>query len=59
MYKGFNLKDIINVKAKTESAVSLKEKIKQNEERVRSMQTNDKKGKKFDADNLDLKALFG
>lgn len=59
MYKGFNLKDIINVKAKTESAVSLKEKIKQNEERVKSMQTNDKKNKKFDADNLDLKALFG
>ena len=59
MYKGFNLKDIIDVKAKTASASSLRERVKQNEERVKSMQTNDKKGKKFDADNLDLKALFG
>jgi hypothetical protein len=59
MYKGFNLKDIIDVKAKTASATSLRDKVRQNEERVKSMQTNDKKGKKFDADNLDLKALFG
>lgn len=59
MYKGFNLKDIIDVKAKTASATSLRERVKQNEERVKSMQTNDRKGKKFDADNLDLKALFG
>ena len=59
MYKGFNLKDIIDVKAKTASASSLRERVKQNEERVKSMQTNDRKGKKFDADNLDLKALFG
>lgn len=59
MYKGFNLKDIIDVKAKTASASNLRERVKQNEERVKSMQTNDRKGKKFDADNLDLKALFG
>jgi len=59
MYKGFNLKDIINIKAKTESAVSLRDKVRQNEERVKSMQTNERKNKKFDADNLDLKALFG
>ena len=59
MYKGFNLNDIIDVKAKTASASSLRERVKQNEERVKSMQTNDRKGKKFDADNLDLKALFG
>jgi hypothetical protein len=58
MYKGFNLKDIIDVKAKTASATSLREKVKQNEERVKSMQINDRKNKKFDADNLDLKALF-
>ena len=58
MYKGFNLKDIIDVKAKTASATSLRDKVRQNEERVKSMQVNDRKNKKFDADNLDLKALF-
>ena len=52
MFKGFNLKDIIATKAKTDSAKSLRKKIKSNKS-VKSASRPKRKGG-FDIDNLDL-----
>jgi hypothetical protein len=58
LYKGFNLSDIITTKAKTESAKNLREKLQLGNERVRNQGMVDKKVKRFDPDQLDMKRLF-
>jgi hypothetical protein len=54
MYKGFNLEDIINKKAKTTATKTLRQKISKNEETVKSARKQTRKRKSFDLDNLDL-----
>ena len=54
MYKGFNLENIINKKAKTTATKTLRQKITQNEETVRSARKRSTRKKSFDLDNLDL-----
>lgn len=58
MYSGFKLDDVINKKARTKSATSLRERIISNEERVKSARKATR-SKKFDVDNLDMGALLG
>ncbi len=59
MYKGFKLEDIIQTKARSAQAQSLREKIKDNEKRVGGSGRVDKKAAKFDVDQLDMKTMFG
>ena len=54
MYKGFNLNNIINKKAKTTATKTLRQKISNNEEKVKSARKKSRKTKSFDLDNLDL-----
>jgi len=54
MYKGFNLEQIINTKAKTKQTRSLRDKISKNEEKVRSAKKASRTKKSFDVDDLDL-----
>ena len=54
MYKGFNLEEIINKKAKTTATKTLREKISKNEETVKSARKQARRTKSFDLDNLDL-----
>ena len=54
MYKGFNLKDIIKTKAKTQATKSLRQKISQNEETVKSARKKSRVSKSIDLDSLDL-----
>ena len=54
MYKGFNLKDIIQTKAKTQSTKSLRNKISRNQENVKSARKRARVSKNVDLDNLDL-----
>ena len=58
LYKGFNLSDIITTKAKTESANNLRSKLQLGQEKLRNQGMVDKKTKKFDPDQLDVKRLF-
>ena len=54
MYKGFNLNDIINTKAKTKATKSLRDKISKNEDRVKNARRKSRVSKNVDLDNLDL-----
>ena len=54
MYKGFNLKDIIKTKAKTQATKSLRDKISRNQESVKSARKRSRVSKNVDLDNLDL-----
>jgi hypothetical protein len=54
MFKGFNLDQIINTKAKTKNSKSLKDKILRNEENVKSARKSSRRPKNFDIDELDL-----
>tara|TARA_R110000765_G_scaffold30132_1_gene71418 strand:+ start:497 stop:1603 length:1107 start_codon:yes stop_codon:yes gene_type:complete len=56
MFKGFKLDDIIQTKAKTSNAKSLRDKISKNEEKIRSAKktTRRARGGAVDLDNLDL-----
>ena len=54
MYKGFNLEDIINKKAKTTATKTLRQKRTKNEETVKSARKRSTRKKSFDLDNLDL-----
>jgi CheY-like chemotaxis protein len=54
MYKGFKLDDIINKKARTKSAKSLRDKISKNEENLKSARKASKRRSTFDIDDLDL-----
>lgn len=58
LYKGFNLSDIITTKAKSESANNLRSKLQLGQEKLRNQGMVDKKIKKFDPDQLDVKRLF-
>lgn len=58
MYSGFNLGDIIDTKARTQSVQSLRNRIQANEDRVKSAQRNQRRSKTFDPDQLDINALF-
>ena len=58
MYSGFNLNEIIDTKARTQSVQNLRNRIQSNEERVKSAQRNQRRTKKFDPDQLDINALF-
>ena len=54
MYKGFNLETIINTKAKTKSAKSLRDKISKGSTSVKSARRATKNKKIVDYDDLDL-----
>ena len=54
MYKGFNLDQIINTKAKTKATKSLREKISKNEDTVKSARKQSRRSKNIDLDDLDL-----
>jgi hypothetical protein len=54
MFKGFNLDQIINTKARTKNTKSLKDKISRNEEAVKSARKSSRRKKNFDIDELDL-----
>jgi len=54
MYKGFNLETIINTKAKTKSAKSLRDKISKGSATVKSARRANKNKKMVDYDDLDL-----
>ena len=54
MYKGFNIENIINTKAKTKATKSLRDKISKNEEKVKSARKATRKSKNINLDNLDL-----
>tara|TARA_R110002110_G_scaffold297470_1_gene511603 strand:+ start:1307 stop:2401 length:1095 start_codon:yes stop_codon:yes gene_type:complete len=54
MYKGFNLQDIIQTKAKTQATKSLRQKISKNEENVKSARKRSRISKNIDLDSLDL-----
>jgi hypothetical protein len=54
MYKGFNLKDIIKTKAKTQATQSLRQKISKNEDTVKSARKRSRVSKNVDLDSLDL-----
>jgi len=54
MYKGFNLKNIITTKAKTQATQSLRQKISKNEDTVKSARKRSRVSKNVDLDNLDL-----
>jgi hypothetical protein len=54
MFKGFNLEQIINSKAKTKAATSLRDKISRSEDKVKSARKKSRKSKNIDLDNLDL-----
>lgn len=56
MFKGFKLDDIIQTKAKTSNAKSLRDKISKNEEKIRSSKRSARRsrGGAVDLDNLDL-----
>ena len=54
MYTGFDLSSLIDSKAKTQTAKSLKERISRNEDRVKSTRRSTRRSKNVDLDNLDL-----
>lgn len=55
MYKGFNLDQIINTKAKTRATASLRDRISKNEERVKSARKASRRpSTNVDLDSLDL-----
>jgi hypothetical protein len=58
MYSGFKLDDIINTKARTKSAQSLRERIQSNQEKAKSARKASRRTKEFDPDDLDMTALF-
>lgn len=58
MYSGFNLNEIIDTKARTQSVQNLRNRIQTNEDRVKSAHRNQRRTKKFDPDQLDINALF-
>jgi len=55
MYKGFDLGGLVETKAKTQNARSLKDRISRNEDRVKSTRRSSRrKGGNVDLDSLDL-----
>lgn len=58
MYNGFNLSNIIDTKAKTKSAESLRNRIVSNQERVKSARKTQRQTNTFDPEDLDINALL-
>ena len=58
MYSGFDLADIIETKARTKSVENLRDRIRSNEDRVKSARKAQRRQQKFDPDQLDINALF-
>jgi hypothetical protein len=58
MYNGFNLNDIIDTKARTKSAESLRNRIVSNQERVKSARKTQRRTNTFDPEDLDINALL-
>ena len=58
MYNGFNLGDIIDTKARTKSVENLRDRIRSNEDRVKSAGKAQRRQQAFDPDQLDINALF-
>ena len=58
LFNGFNLKDVIETKARTKSVQSLRERIVNNEQKAKSAAKYARKSREFNSDNLDLGALF-
>jgi hypothetical protein len=58
LFNGFNLKDVIETKARTKSVQSLRDRIVSNEQKAKSAGKYSRKNKEFNSDNLDLGALF-
>ena len=54
MFKGFNLNDIVDRKARTKNARSLRDKISRNEESIKSARKAGRRKQSFDIDDLDL-----
>lgn len=54
VYKGFNLNDIIDTKARTKSVKSLRDKIGRQEEYVKSARKSSRRSKNVNLDDLDL-----
>lgn len=58
MYSGFELEDIIETKARTKSVENLRDRIRSNEDRVKSARKAQRRSQTFDPDQLDINALF-
>jgi hypothetical protein len=58
LFNGFNLKDVIETKARTKSVQSLRDRIVNNEQKAKSAAKYARKSREFNSDNLDLGALF-
>ena len=58
MYSGFNLSDIIDTKARTQSVQNLRTRIQSNEANVKSARKTQRTQTTFDPDELDINALF-
>jgi hypothetical protein len=54
MYTGFDLSNLIDSKAKTQNAKTLKERISRNEDKVKSTRRSTRRNKNVDLDGLDL-----
>ena len=54
MYTGFDLSQLIDSKAKTQNAKTLRERISANEDKVKSTRRSTRQSKTVDYDNLDL-----
>ena len=54
MFKGFNLDQIINTKARSKNSRSLKDKISRNQDTVKNARKSSRRTKSFDIDELDL-----
>ena len=54
LYKGFDLNSLINTKAKTQRARSLRDKLSSNNESIKSAKRATRRNTKFNVDDLDL-----
>ena len=54
MFKGFNLDQIINTKARSKNSRYLKDQISRNQETVKNARKSSRRTKSFDIDELDL-----
>ena len=54
MYKGFDLEQVIDTKARTKSVQTLRDRLSKGEEQLKSSSRSAKRNKKFNIDDLDL-----
>lgn len=58
MFSGFKLDEIINTKARTKSAQSLRDRIISQEQQVKNARKAQRRSRSFDTDDLDINALL-